>query len=102
MEWYGDAVRKLIITRYIFQYRGKCRLPVINKIRNELLTNRQLALMLLKFPKISNVKFLENSGHYNDKRLADIVETILGILYYELLNEVDAYHCDYELVHYCI
>lgn len=101
LEWYGDAVLELIVTRYLFQYRGKYRSQFMDIMRKRIVSNKQLAIMFSKFPTISSQEFLGYTMNVNTtveaveraqtKRLADIVEAIIGILYYSLSQErIDA------------
>lgn len=80
LEWLGDSVLELVMRTYLFQYRRNLRVGDLNDIKQKFVSNKGLYELLDKY------SICEITSSDDVKECADILETIIGIIYYWLLQ----------------
>jgi dsRNA-specific ribonuclease len=81
LEWLGDSVLELIMRSYMFQYRNSFRLGQLNDLKQKIVSNYGLHCLLNQY------EICRLSDNEEVKQCADILESIIGILYYSLIQQ---------------
>lgn len=78
LEWLGDSVLELIMRTYMFKYRRDLKLGDLNSIKQQFVSNQGLHELLAQY------SICTLTDNHDVKQCADVLETIIGIIYYWL------------------
>ncbi|RAP26272.1 ribonuclease III [Candidatus Marinamargulisbacteria bacterium SCGC AG-333-B06] len=85
LEFFGDAVLKLILSEYLYHLHPTYDEGDLSKLRSQFISDRFMTVMAksLHLSKVINVSYGEKKagGQFRDRILADAMEALLGASY---------------------